>query len=52
MMIEQPLTGTIGAAIEGVDLTGDIPSALAGNLREALARHQVIIIRDQFLTIE
>jgi taurine dioxygenase len=52
MMIEQPLTGTIGAAIEGVDLTADIPETLADNLREALARHQVIIIRDQFLTIE
>jgi taurine dioxygenase len=52
MTIEQPLTGTIGAAIEGVDLTADIPETLADNLREALARHQVIIIRDQFLTIE
>ena len=51
MMIEEPLTGAIGAAIEGVDLTGEIPDALAGDLREALARHQVLFFRGQFPTI-
>lgn len=51
-MIEQPLTGAIGAEVEGVDLTGEIPDALAGALRDALARHQVIFLRGQSPTIE
>ena len=46
-----PITGTIGAEVEGVDLKGAISAALAGQLRSALWAHQVIVLRDQHLDI-
>lgn len=52
MLIERPVTGYIGAEIEGVDLTQTISRDLAESLCEALARHQVIFFRDQRLTID
>lgn len=52
MLSEHPLTGTIGAEIAGVDLNQPISVDLAGALRHALARHQVIVVRDQHLSLD
>ncbi len=46
-----PMTGTIGAEIDGVDLNEAIPDGLADALRGALWRHQVIVFRDQHLDV-
>ncbi|MBK0399949.1 TauD/TfdA family dioxygenase [Limibaculum sp. M0105] len=51
MLRELPVTGTIGAEIEGVDLKQPISGDLAQSLRAALARHQVIFFRGQSLDI-
>ena len=40
MLNEHPLTGFIGAGIDGVDLRQPISEDLAQRLRDALARHQ------------
>lgn len=44
-----PITGVFGAEITGVHLTTPIPHELAQDLRGALARHLVIVLRDQHL---
>ncbi|MEX2650463.1 MAG: TauD/TfdA family dioxygenase [Alphaproteobacteria bacterium] len=51
MLVERPLTGHIGAEIEGVDLRHPIAADLAAGLRDALDRHLVVFLRDQFLDI-
>jgi alpha-ketoglutarate-dependent taurine dioxygenase len=38
-----PLTGTIAARVEGLDLRREIPEHLAGQLREALCEHFVLV---------
>ena len=43
----QPITGLFGAEITGVDLTGGISPEVAQGLRDALAEHLVIVLRDQ-----
>ena len=48
-LTERPITGTIGAEIEGVDLSGPIGAPLADALRAALWRHQVLVFRGQHL---
>jgi alpha-ketoglutarate-dependent taurine dioxygenase len=48
----RPLTGTLGADITGVDLSGEIDEVLTGEIRSALARYHVLAIRDQKLTPE
>src|SRR6056297_1814217 len=45
------LTGFMGAEIGGVDLRQPISADLAGALREALGAHQMIVFRDQNLSI-
>jgi taurine dioxygenase len=52
MLKEHPVTGTIGAEIDGADLSQPISGGLAGALREALARHQVLFLRGQHLTLD
>ena len=47
----QPITGTIGAEVSGVDLSADIGPDLAADLRAALARHLVLVFRGQSLDI-
>lgn len=42
-----PITGFFGAEITGINLTGEIGPELADGLRNALAQHLVIVIRDQ-----
>ena len=51
-MQEHPLTGTIGAEIAGIDLGQPISADLAGWLKDALARHQVLFFRDQHLSLD
>ena len=46
----RPLTPTIGAVIEGVDLGQGVSADLAEALRQALLAHQVIFFEDQHLT--
>ncbi|HUS52678.1 MAG TPA: TauD/TfdA family dioxygenase [Thermohalobaculum sp.] len=52
MLNEHPVTGTIGVEIDGTDLRQPISDDLAGGLRDALARHQVLFFRDQHLSLD
>ncbi|MBZ6377148.1 taurine dioxygenase [Pacificimonas flava] len=45
----EPLTPTIGAVVQGVDLTQPLSNAQVEDLHGALAEHQVIFFRDQQL---
>lgn len=45
----QPLTGSVGVSLSGIDLTTDITAAEADALRSALFNHCVLILRGQFL---
>jgi taurine dioxygenase len=47
-----PLSGALGAEIQGVDLAGPLPDALIAKLEDALVEHQVIFFRDQRLSLE
>ena len=51
-MDTQPLSGLIGAEITGIDLNAPIGEAAAEALRNALARHQVLIFPEQFLELQ
>src|SRR5262245_8878005 len=42
-----PLTGSIGARVEGVDLSRDIPPEVADQIRQAFARHFVLVFRSE-----
>lgn len=43
----EPITGAFGAEISQVDLTSEITDSLANDLRDALAKHLVIVLRNQ-----
>lgn len=45
-----PLTPTIGAMVEGVDLAQGVSADLAETVRQALLKHQVLFFEDQHLT--
>lgn len=49
-IIIRPVTGVIGAEVEGVDLSGPMPAADVEQLRDALHRHLVLFFLDQRLT--
>lgn len=51
MQTEQ-ITGRIGATVTGIDLKQPIGDDLADSLRDALARHQVLVFPDQHLDLE
>lgn len=51
MLQVRPITGTIGAEIDGVDLKTPVTEPVADALRSALWTHQVIVLRDQHLDI-
>ena len=51
-MIVTPVTPTIGAVVDGIDLAAPVPAAQQEALREALRRHLVLFLRDQHLTDE
>jgi alpha-ketoglutarate-dependent taurine dioxygenase len=42
-----PLSGSIGAQVEGADLRRDIPPAVAQQIREAFATHFVLVFRNE-----
>lgn len=48
----QPVTGTIGAVVGGVDARSAVEPEQAAELNDALARHLVLFLRDQDLTEE
>lgn len=48
----QPITGTIGAEIHGVDIAADLSDETVGQIRQALVDHCVIFFRDQNLDVE
>ena len=43
----EPLTGSLGAIVHGVRLSGDLSPAVVAGLTEALHRHRVLFFRDQ-----
>ena len=45
----QPLTGSVGVSLTGVDLTADITAAEEDALRSALHNHCVLVLRGQLL---
>lgn len=42
-----PVTGTIGAIVHGVELSGDLPAPVVQAIEAALVRHKVLFFRDQ-----
>jgi taurine dioxygenase len=46
------LTGTIGVELGGIELRAGIDAATLELLRDALAEHHVVVLRDQFLSAE
>jgi taurine dioxygenase len=42
-----PVTGTIGAEIRGVTLSGDLDAATVQAIKDAVVRHKVVFFRDQ-----
>jgi taurine dioxygenase len=48
----KPISGALGAIVEGVDLSRDLDNAVASDLHQALLDHCVIFFRDQHLTPE
>lgn len=42
-----PVTGTIGAIVNGVQLSGDLPAATVQAIQAALVRHKLLFFRDQ-----
>ena len=48
----KPLSPSIGAEIEGIDLSGDLDDGLIAEIRAALLEHQVIFFRDQDISTE
>lgn len=48
----RPITPVIGAEIEGVDLTRDIPDAQFAEIHRAFLEHHVVVFRDQRIDAE
>jgi alpha-ketoglutarate-dependent taurine dioxygenase len=46
----EPLTGSIGAVLHGVDLTGEVTDAQIADVRTALLGYRVVFLRDQHIT--
>jgi taurine dioxygenase len=44
-----PLTGTIGAELSGVDVSGDLDAETVAAIRRALLENKVVFFRDQTL---
>ena len=43
----RPVTGTIGAEVSGISLSGDLPAETVDAIKAALVRHKVLFFRDQ-----
>jgi taurine dioxygenase len=48
----KPISGALGAIVEGVDLSRELDNSAASDLHQALLDHCVIFFRDQHLTPE
>src|SRR3954447_3039577 len=48
----RPISGALGAVVEGVDLSEDLDNAMGSDLHKALLDHCVIFFRNQNLTPE
>jgi len=48
----KPITGVLGAEIEGVDLTEMVPDAVFAEVQQAFNDHGVMVFRDQHISIE
>jgi taurine dioxygenase len=48
----EPVAGSLGAQIDGVDLSQDLPDAVIAEIRRVLLDHLVIFFRDQEMTPE
>ena len=48
----EPLTPTIGATVEGVDLTEPLDDAVMAEINEAWMEHLVLFFRDQAMNSE
>ena len=48
----KPISGALGAIVEGVDLSRELDNATASDVHQALLDHCVIFFRDQHLTPE
>ncbi len=46
----EPLTGTLGAVVHGVDLSDDLTPDEVASIRSALLTHRVVFLRDQHIT--
>ncbi|MEM1045070.1 MAG: TauD/TfdA family dioxygenase [Pseudomonadota bacterium] len=47
----EPITGVFGAEITGIDLKSGLAASTAEALRDALAHHLVIVLRDQHINV-
>lgn len=47
-----PIAGTVGAQVEGVDLSMHLEDELVAQIRSAFVEHHVLVFRDQSLTPE
>lgn len=47
-----PVSGAVGAEIEGVNLADDLDASVVGEIRRAFLEHQVLFFRSQDLTTE
>src|SRR5690606_37378881 len=48
----EPLTGAIGAVVEGIELAGPLTQEEVAELRAAVHRHRVVFLRDQHLSMD
>ncbi len=47
--VSRQIGGTIGAEVEGVKLSGELPRTTVTVIHQALVRHRVLFFRDQSL---
>ena len=46
----RPISGALGAEIEGVDFSKDLPDEVIAEVRHAWLEHLVVFFRDQHIT--
>lgn len=52
MITVEPVSGTVGAVVRGVDLSEPLDEAMVGEIRNAFLAHHVLFFHDQELTAE
>jgi taurine dioxygenase len=48
----RPIAGALGAELDGLDLTRELPAGELDDLRDALAEHLVVFVHDQPMTLD